>query len=132
MRDDYLRAALAVIDDPNILVNVVSRRVKQLRRGYRPLVESLESYAGNPERLTRPEKRVVSHETSANHAAEDENDFEAMQDSAATDEEAPTSNFDLDGKHTGDERQEYLEKRRRDNYGQDVTESAATKSRIEG
>ena len=42
MRDDYLAAALLVIDDPNILVNVVSRRVKQLKRGNRPLVESLE------------------------------------------------------------------------------------------
>lgn len=42
MRDDYLQNALKVIDDPSILVNVVSRRVKQLRRGNRPLVESLE------------------------------------------------------------------------------------------
>jgi DNA-directed RNA polymerase subunit omega len=42
MRDDYLRNALKVIDDPNILINAVSRRVKQLRRGNRPLVESLE------------------------------------------------------------------------------------------
>src|SRR5688572_9145840 len=42
MRDDYLQAALKVIDDPNILVNVVSRRVKQLKRGNRPLVVSLE------------------------------------------------------------------------------------------
>lgn len=42
MRDDYLKEALKVVDDPNILVNVVSRRVKQLRRGNRPLVESLE------------------------------------------------------------------------------------------
>ena len=42
MRDDYLFAALKVISDPNILVNVVSRRVKQLKRGNRPLVESLE------------------------------------------------------------------------------------------
>ncbi len=42
MRDDYLQNALKVIDDPTILVNVVSRRVKQLRRGNRPLVESLE------------------------------------------------------------------------------------------
>ena len=96
-------------------------------RNFDALVESLESYSGNPDRLTRPEKRVASHETSANHAAEDENDFEAMQDSAATDEEAPVSNFDLDGKRTGDERQEYLEKRRRDKYGQDVTESKAAK-----
>lgn len=42
MRDEYLKAALLKIDDPNILVNVVSRRVKQLRRGHRALVESLE------------------------------------------------------------------------------------------
>jgi DNA-directed RNA polymerase subunit omega len=42
MRDDYLQSARKVIDDPNILINVVSLRVKQLRRGSRPLVESLE------------------------------------------------------------------------------------------
>jgi DNA-directed RNA polymerase subunit omega len=42
MRDDYLHGAAQVITDPYILVNVVSRRVKQLRRGSRPLVESLE------------------------------------------------------------------------------------------
>lgn len=42
MRDAYLQAALAVIPDANILINVVSRRVKQLKLGHRPLVESLE------------------------------------------------------------------------------------------
>jgi DNA-directed RNA polymerase subunit omega len=42
MRDDYLEKARRVITDPYILVNVISRRVKQLRRGSRPLVESLE------------------------------------------------------------------------------------------
>ena len=42
MRDDYLKQAYKVIPDPNILINVVSRRVKQLRRGSRALVESLE------------------------------------------------------------------------------------------
>ena len=42
MRDDYLQSALKVIDDPMILVNVVSCRVKQLRRGNRALIESLE------------------------------------------------------------------------------------------
>ena len=42
MRNDYLQSALKVVDDPTILINVVSRRVKQLRRGNRPLVESLE------------------------------------------------------------------------------------------
>ncbi|MGH8018070.1 MAG: DNA-directed RNA polymerase subunit omega [Opitutaceae bacterium] len=47
MRDEYLREAKKVISDPNVLINVVSRRVKQLRRGHRPLVESLEKL--NPE-----------------------------------------------------------------------------------
>ncbi len=42
MRNDYLQGALKVVTDPNILVNLVSRRVKQIRRGARPLVESLE------------------------------------------------------------------------------------------
>ncbi len=42
MRDEYLREAQKVIPDANILINVVSRRVKQLKRGHRPLVESLE------------------------------------------------------------------------------------------
>ncbi|GEM_PF-635256 len=42
MREDYLKSARLVIDDPMILINVVSRRVKQLRQGSRPLVESLE------------------------------------------------------------------------------------------
>ncbi|MFI3291173.1 MAG: DNA-directed RNA polymerase subunit omega [Opitutales bacterium] len=42
MREDYLRQAQKMVQDPNILVNVVSRRVKQLKNGKRPLVESLE------------------------------------------------------------------------------------------
>lgn len=42
MRDDYIKEAQKVITDSNLLINVVSRRVKQLRRGSRALVESLE------------------------------------------------------------------------------------------
>ncbi len=42
MRDDYLKEATKIITDPNILINVVSKRVKQLKTGQRPLVESLE------------------------------------------------------------------------------------------
>lgn len=42
MRDEYLKEAHKVITDPNILVNVVSRRTKQLKQGMKPLVESLE------------------------------------------------------------------------------------------
>ena len=42
LRNDYLQQAQKVITDPNILINVVSRRVKQLKTGMKPLVESLE------------------------------------------------------------------------------------------
>lgn len=42
MRDDYLQAAQLVITDPMILINIVSRRAKQLKNGYKPLIESLE------------------------------------------------------------------------------------------
>lgn len=42
MRDDYLAAAQKIVPDPNVLINVVSRRVKQLNNGMKPLVESLE------------------------------------------------------------------------------------------
>jgi len=45
MRDDYIKEALNVLPDPNLLINVVSRRVKQLKRGNRPLVESFEKLA---------------------------------------------------------------------------------------
>jgi DNA-directed RNA polymerase subunit omega len=42
MRNDYLKAALALICDPNILINVVSKRVKQLKAGSKPLIDALE------------------------------------------------------------------------------------------
>lgn len=62
MRDDYLRNACAVIPDPNILINVVSRRVKQLRRGYRPLVESLEKLAPEDIALREIVEGKISYE----------------------------------------------------------------------
>ena len=42
LRDDYLYQAQEIITDPMILINVVSRRAKQLKSGYKPLIESLE------------------------------------------------------------------------------------------
>lgn len=42
LRDDYLLQAQKKITDPMILINVVSRRAKQLKSGYKPLIESLE------------------------------------------------------------------------------------------
>jgi len=43
MRDEYLKAASKVITDPNILINVVSRRVKQLRNGMEPFIQTYET-----------------------------------------------------------------------------------------
>jgi DNA-directed RNA polymerase subunit omega len=65
MRDDYLQAALKVVGDPNILVNVVSRRVKQLRRGNRPLVESLEKLSAEDTALREVSEGKISYEEGA-------------------------------------------------------------------
>ena len=62
MRDDYLQSALKVIDDPNILVNVVSRRVKQLKRGNRPLVESLEKLSPEDTALREVAEGKITYE----------------------------------------------------------------------
>ncbi|MCD8298144.1 MAG: DNA-directed RNA polymerase subunit omega [Opitutae bacterium] len=43
MREDYLKQASKVITDPNILINVVSKRVRQLQHeGMEPLIDTLE------------------------------------------------------------------------------------------
>ena len=65
MRDDYLREAHKVITDANILINVVSRRVKQLRRGSRPLVESLEKLSSEDIALREIIEGKISYETAA-------------------------------------------------------------------
>lgn len=62
MRDDYLQNALKVVGDPTILVNVISRRVKQLRRGNRPLVESLEKLSAEDTALREVAEGKISYE----------------------------------------------------------------------
>jgi DNA-directed RNA polymerase subunit omega len=62
MRDEYLQKALKVIDDPNILVNVVSCRVKQLKRGNRPLVESLEKLSAEDMALREIAEGKITYE----------------------------------------------------------------------
>ncbi len=62
MRDDYLQSALKVIDDPTILVNVVSRRVKQLKRGNRPLVVSLEKLSPEDTALREIAEGKITYE----------------------------------------------------------------------
>ena len=65
MRDDYIKEALKTISDPNVLINVVSRRVKQLRRGNRPLVESLEKLSPEDTALREVIEGKISHELAA-------------------------------------------------------------------
>ena len=62
MRDDYIKEALKTIADPNVLINVVSRRVKQLKRGNRPLVESLEKLSPEDIALREVIEGKISHE----------------------------------------------------------------------
>ncbi|MCR6656362.1 MAG: DNA-directed RNA polymerase subunit omega [Opitutus sp.] len=66
MRDDYIKEALKVIPDPNVLINVVSRRVKQLRRGNRPLVESLEKLSSEDVALREVIEGKISFELGDN------------------------------------------------------------------
>ena len=62
MRDDYIKEAQKTIADPNVLINVVSRRVKQLKRGSRPLVESLEKLLPEDIALREIIEGKISHE----------------------------------------------------------------------
>ncbi len=41
MINQYLEQAVAVIPNEQLLINLVSQRVKQLNQGHRPLVETL-------------------------------------------------------------------------------------------
>ncbi len=66
MRDDYIKQALGKILDPNILINVVSRRVKQLKRGNRPMVESLEKLSPEDIALREIIDEKISFESGEN------------------------------------------------------------------
>jgi DNA-directed RNA polymerase subunit omega len=62
LRDDYLKEALKLVPDANCLINVVSRRVKQLKRGHRPLVESLEKLSPEDIALREVIEGKISYE----------------------------------------------------------------------
>jgi len=68
MRDDYIKQALTKIQDPNVLINVVSRRVKQLKRGNRPLVESLEKLTPEDTALREIIEGKISYELASTTA----------------------------------------------------------------
>ena len=66
MRDDYIQEAQKIIHAPNLLINVVSRRVKQLKRGSRPLVESLEKLLPEDVALREIIEGKIHHEMPEN------------------------------------------------------------------
>jgi len=39
MNNQYVQSAVKVVGSPEILVNVISKRVRQLGQGFRPLIE---------------------------------------------------------------------------------------------
>lgn len=43
MKSDLVEQAAAIIPDPQVLVNIVSKRVAQLNSGRRPLIDALPS-----------------------------------------------------------------------------------------
>ena len=57
MKEELLKDASRVIEDPNVLINMVSRRAKQLKHGHKPLVESLEKL--EPEDIAMRE--IIEH-----------------------------------------------------------------------
>lgn len=70
MRDDYLHAAQKKIGDPLILINVVSRRAKQLKSGYKPLVESLERLSAEDLALREIMEGKIGYQLEEGAAAE--------------------------------------------------------------
>lgn len=63
MQSHLLEEALKVITSPQILVNVISRRVRQLTQGHRPLVEVDSARMGHCDiALTEVIKRKLSYE----------------------------------------------------------------------
>ena len=62
MRNDYIEEAQKIISDPNILINVVSRRVKQLKYCNKPLVESLERLSPEDIALREIIEGKITHE----------------------------------------------------------------------
>ena len=82
MRNDYLQSALKVIDDPNVLVNVVSHRVKQLKRGNRALVESLEKLSAEDTALREIAEGKITYELATPAELARNSDDAPVRDSA--------------------------------------------------
>src|SRR3954451_11485254 len=90
MRTDYLQSALKVIDDPNILVKVVSRRVKQLKRGNRPLIESLEKLLPEDMALREIAEGKITYELATEEEINEDRRRKAARQVSVSNVRAPT------------------------------------------
>lgn len=71
MKNSLLVAASEIIDDPQILVNVVSKRVAQLNQGRAPLIDTVPSMGAADIALTEIiEGKIVIAEPAADAAGE--------------------------------------------------------------
>ena len=66
MKPSLVKAAAEVIPNPNVLVNVVSRRVRQLSLGSRPMVESIPGFGHADIALSEIAARKLTFESTLN------------------------------------------------------------------
>ena len=66
MKPDLVKAAAEVITNPNHLVNVVSRRVRQLSLGSRPMVEFIPGFGHADIALSEIAARKLTFESTLN------------------------------------------------------------------
>jgi DNA-directed RNA polymerase subunit omega len=67
MKPNLVKAAAEVIPNPNILVNMVSRRVRQLCLGSRPMVEFVPGFGHADIALSEIAARKLTFESTLNH-----------------------------------------------------------------
>jgi len=66
MKPSLVKAAAEVIPNPNVLVNMVSRRVRQLSLGSRPMVESIPGFGHADIALSEIAARKLTFESTLN------------------------------------------------------------------
>ncbi|MDR2420176.1 MAG: DNA-directed RNA polymerase subunit omega [Puniceicoccales bacterium] len=69
MKDEYLRLAQERIEDPRILVNLISQRVRQFRFGAKAMIETLERLDPEDTALREIMAGKLSYELSSEEAS---------------------------------------------------------------
>lgn len=76
IKDEYLKEAIKKIQAPNVLINMVSKRARQLKLGSKPMVQSLERLS--PENIALKEiiEGHLTHRLPTDVRLEDESTLE--------------------------------------------------------